>query len=84
MSPAIIRAAIRAEIRRAQRAGRAIDRRYLKHETGLDSINLEWRISQQFVGDGLPPDAPAKGSGGAAIACQRRPSAPLVKRWRKG
>ena len=63
MNGPYIRAAIKAEIRRAARAGQPIDRRYLRAETGLSWDRLERAISLHFVGGGLPPAPPAKGAG---------------------
>lgn len=88
MNPAFAALAIRAEIKRARRDYRDIDRLYLHRETGLKWNDLEAaiaRVSKQMREDSAGSLAPAvsaaKGTNRAAIR-PGRPVGPPVKRWR--
>jgi len=58
MRDAYIRSAIRAEVRRARRDGRDVNRRYLRTETGLTYRKLELLISEttRDLGSAPSPD----------------------------
>jgi len=65
-----VRAVIIAELRRARRAGRQIDRRYLRSETGIGGDALEWRISDASLEldekESAAAYSPQQGGGGGA------------------
>lgn len=88
MNEACTRATVRAEVKRARRDGRAIDRRFLFREIGtsLSRDGMERLISEvarQVSADGMPPGIRRERGGEGCLSASSRPSPPLVKRWRK-
>ena len=66
-----VRSAVRAEVRRAVRDGREVDRQYLRDETGLSWNRLERliaaaRIELNSTETAAPRSLPKKGGGGSA------------------
>ena len=87
MGPLVARATVRAEVKRARRDGRAIDRRFLRIETGEPWHRLERLIAEVARQVSAAP-APLgmrreRGGEGSLSANRECLSPPLVKRWRK-
>jgi hypothetical protein len=87
VSPAIVRATIRAEVKRARRDRRKIDRRFLYAETGWPTWDqlerLIHQVTTEILAGEVPPGIRREGGGEGSVCANSRPSSPLVKRWRK-